>query len=128
MPTDCHTSQLVEGRGRLAWPCQALDFKNWLLHVAGLGDGQPHVQFGPMWFEYLAYFFIFLFNVICIALIPRSFDRDIKRREREQQREKEEQQSREEKEQLRIKLEMESGIARGVEGEKAYTDDAHLLD
>ena len=116
MPTDCHTSQLVEGRGRLAWPCQALDFKNWVLHVAGLADGQPHVQFDPMWFEYLAWFFIFLLNFICIARIPRSFDRDIKRREQEQQREKE---SREEKEQLRIKLEMESGIAGGVEAWKA---------
>ena len=50
----------------------------------------------------------------------------------EKQRREQEQRNEKEKEQLRMRWEIESGIARGIEAwkarEKAYTDENHLLD
>ena len=134
MPADCQTSQLIEGRGRLAWPCQALDFKAWLLYAAGLGDGQSHVRFDPLWLVYLFFLACMMFLIIGAAFLPRvmncAMERE-KQEKQEKQRKEQEQRNKEEKEQLRMRWEIESGIARGIEAwkahEKAYTD-KHSLD
>ena len=132
MPADCQTSQLIEGRGRLAWPCQALDFKAWLLYAAGLGDGQSHVRFDPLWLVHLAYFLVMLYEIIAVSFLPRAIDRRIEREEQKKQREDEEKGGKDEKEQSRTEWEIERGVAGGVDAwkarEKAHMDEEQLLD
>jgi hypothetical protein len=132
MPTDCVTSQLVEGRGSLAVPCQALHLKTWLLSVAGLGDGQSHVRFDPLWLVHLAYFLVMLYEIIAVSFLPRAIDRRIEREEQKKQREDEEKGGKDEKEQSRTEWEIERGVAGGVDAwkarEKAHMDEEQLLD
>jgi hypothetical protein len=71
-----------------------------------------------------------MFFIITTAFIPRAMDCTMEREKQEKQRREQEQRNEKEKEQLRMRWEIESGIARGIEAwkarEKAYTDKRSL--
>jgi hypothetical protein len=116
MPTDCATSQLVEGRGSLALPCRALHIKGCLLSAVGLGDGKSHVRFDPVWLVRLLCFLVSTRDIIAVPFIERLVGRRIEREEQFKQREEEEEeeekkQGKEEQQQLGTEWEIESGIS-----------------
>jgi hypothetical protein len=118
----CETSKLIWGPR--AWPCQALEFQIWLDNVAG-PDGwsylmRPELDWLPL--IYLFLFFMWLLLVILFSLLPARLEQLVEEEIQQKKRDAQERQ-----------LDIERGIARGIEEWKAnakgymFTDEKSKL-